>query len=167
MKLHRDVVVGGVLLVIAVLYFVGARPLPSGQGEPGPAFLPQILSGALTIVGLIILVRGLRTAPALSRESGVAHRRWEPGVAILLTVLYVVSFHLLGFVLSTWLYTLFVALLFRWRPPVVAVAVSVVTTFLIYLLFQIGLGVQLPGGLLEDLLSGFQWERVVFVARGQ
>jgi hypothetical protein len=81
--------------------------------------------------------------------------------------MYVMAFHLLGFVPSTWLYTLFVTVIFRRKPAVIAVLVPVLSTLLIYLLFQIGLGVQLPGGPLEDLLSGSQWQSWELVVRGR
>ncbi len=145
---HRDAVSGGVLLVLAGLYFFATRDLPPGQDEPGPAFFPVLLSGALSLLALILLVRGLqsrRTLPSHPKPS-VAEHRWRPSIVIALTILYVATFTTLGFAVSTWLYTLLVTVTFRRDRPILPVAVPILSTALIYLLFEIGLGARLPPG---------------------
>lgn len=155
---HRDIIPAVVLLAVAVAYVGGARHLPAGLGEPGAAFFPFILSSALIVTALFILLRGMRGAAALKESDGsTAVGGWgKPGIAMLLTVAYVATFSTVGFVLGTWLYTLSVTLLFRRDRPTGVVVVPVLSTFLIYLLFQVALGVELPrgpfGGLRSDPL---------------
>jgi putative tricarboxylic transport membrane protein len=67
-------------------------------------------------------------------------------LTIALTALYVAMFQVLGFALSTWLYTFSVTALFRRDRWLYLVVVPIVSTTLIYLLFRIGLGVRLPAG---------------------
>ena len=82
MKVHRDTLSGGVLLVLAGAYFYSTLELPAGQGEPGPAFFPTLLSGALLILSGTLIVRGLRTAPRAA--SGPRQNAGKVGVAMLL-----------------------------------------------------------------------------------
>jgi putative tricarboxylic transport membrane protein len=152
---HRDIFAAVALLGVAVAYFGGACHLPAGRGEPGAAFFPLILSSALTLTALFILARGLGAAAVLqgADQAAAPGGWWKPGAAILLTVAYVASFSTIGFVLGTWLYTLFVTLLFRRDRPIAVMATPILCTLLIYLLFQVALGVELPRGLLGGLIG--------------
>jgi putative tricarboxylic transport membrane protein len=140
---HPDVVSGGLLVLLSAAYFVGTWSLPEGKGEPGPAFFPILLAGALGLSGLAILFQGLKKR---NEETPPGHAIRKPGLAALLTTLYVALFQTLGFAVSTWLYTLSVTLMFRRDRLLVPIVVPIVSTVLIYLLFQVGLGVRLPSG---------------------
>jgi hypothetical protein len=133
----RDVASGSVLAVLAVVYFLGARALPSGQGEPGPVFLPYLLSAILLGLALVIIARGIR------KRQSVDGALVRPAGLIVLTILYAFSFTPIGFLVSTLLYAAGVVLLLRqrgWRLLVIPVA----TTAFIYAAFVLGLGVALP-----------------------
>ena len=145
MRFHRDLISGGALLGLSILYCWGTLSLPPGRDEPGPAFFPVLLSLALGFIALLILVRGLRSRPS----GGPRAELGGPLVTMALTALYAIAFEPVGFLLSTFLYTLFLTLAYdqkRWR---VAVAVPFITTTFVYLLFDLGLGVRLPMGLLS------------------
>ena len=58
--LPDDVVSGGVLLLVAVAYGLGATRIPSQAGEPGPGFMPMALALLLAALSLAITVGGLR-----------------------------------------------------------------------------------------------------------
>jgi hypothetical protein len=144
MRLHKDITSGSVLFLVAAVYFIGTWKLPSGKGEPGPAFFPVLLSGTLMFLAVSILWQGLRARQG--DEERADQTPWKPIVAIAATGLFVAFFQVLGFVLSTLLYTLAITCMFRRDRPAFVVAVPIVSTVLIYLLFQVGLGVRLPGG---------------------
>jgi len=133
----RDVASGSVLVVLAVVYFLGARAFPSGQGEPGPVFFPTLLSAILLGLALVIIARSFRKRRSLDGA-------WvRPASLIVLTILYALSFAPIGFLLSTLLYTAGVVLLLGkrgWRALVIPLA----TTAFIYAAFVLGLGVVLP-----------------------
>jgi putative tricarboxylic transport membrane protein len=141
---RRDIASGSVLFLVAALYFIGTWELPPGQGEPGPAFFPVLLSFTLMFLAVSILWQGLRAGHENEER---AHRPpWRPILAIVATVLYVVLFQVLGFALSTLIYTLSIMLMFRRGRAAFLVTVPIVSTALIYLLFRVGLGVRLPPG---------------------
>jgi len=133
----RDVASGSVLVVLAVVYFLGARVLPSGRAEPGPAFFPYLLSAVLLGLALVIIARGFQERQNFDGELV------RPALLIVLTVLYAFLFTPLGFLSSTLLYTAGVVTLVGergWRALVIPVA----TTAFIYAAFVLGLGVALP-----------------------
>jgi putative tricarboxylic transport membrane protein len=142
LRIHRDAVSGAVLFVFALVYYAGTRSLPSGQGEPGPAFFPILLSLALGGLGLSIFFQGIKKTSDRKTEVGF----WKPGLTVALTALYVAVFQVLGFALSTCLYTFSVTALFRRDRRLLLVVVPIVSTALIYFLFRIGLGIRLPAG---------------------
>lgn len=148
MRFNRDTISGGALLGLALLYFRAAWNLPAGRDEPGPGFLPILLSFSLALVALWILIRGLKNAAALrtNAEPEARPQPWKPILAICLTALFAATFQSLGFAVSTWLYTLFVTLLFRRDRLALPLVVPVVATAMLYLLFEVGLGVRLPPG---------------------
>lgn len=128
-----DIVSGTVLILVAVVYFLGARELPSG-----PSFFPYILSAALITFALTIIIRGLRERPRVESTALM-----KPGALILLTIVYALAFVPVGFLLSTAGYTAAVVLLLGqrgWRLLVVPVA----TSAFVYVAFVVGLGVALP-----------------------
>jgi putative tricarboxylic transport membrane protein len=144
MRSHKDIASGGVLFLVAAVYFMGTWKLPAGKGEPGPAFFPVLLACTLMFLAISILWQGLRTGQENKERSD--HTPWKPIVAIAATALYVALFQVLGFALSTLLYTLSITWMFRRPRPAFIVAVPIVSTALIYILFRVGLGVRLPGG---------------------
>ncbi len=137
--------------------------MPASQAEPGPAFLPRILSAALLLLGFVTLVAGIRSkrtegdrtgetvtlpGPELQPES-------EPGLdpdidrvwaAVGVTFMYVWLFEPLGFVLSTLAYTFGVTVLFRRDHSKLLFVVPLLCTLAIYLFFRVGLGARLPVG---------------------
>jgi len=133
----RDVASGSVLVVLAAVYFLGARALPSGQGEPGPVFFPYLWSAILLGLALVIIARGFRERQsfdgALVRPAGL----------IVLTILYAFLFTPIGFLVSTLLYTAGIVLLLGKRGWL-AIVIPVATTAFIYAAFVLGLGVALP-----------------------
>ncbi len=148
MRFNRDVISGGALLALALLYFRAAGKLPAGRDEPGPGFLPILLSFSLALIAVWILIGGLKNAAGqeTGSETRVGLSPWKPILALTLTALYATLFQILGFVLSTWLYTLSVTLLFRRDRPILPLLVPILSTATIYLLFEIGLGIRLPPG---------------------
>jgi len=133
----RDVASGSVLVVVAFVYFLGARALPLGQGEPGPGYFPYLLSGVLLGLAVVIVVRGFRHRSSFDGLSG------RPAGLMVLTVLYAFAFTPIGFLVSTPLYTAGVVLLLGQRGWLVLI-IPVATTALIYGAFVVGLGVALP-----------------------
>jgi len=127
-----DVASGFVLVIVAFVYLLGARGLPSG-----PSFFPYILSAGLFALAVVIILRGLKDRPRF--EVGAV----RPLAFIVVTVLYAFAFAPVGFLVSTLVYTAGIVLLLGQRGWFVLI-VPVATTAFIYAAFALGLGVALP-----------------------
>jgi len=148
-----DIASGGVLLLVALAYGVGATRIPAQVGEPGPGFMPLIFAVLLAALAIAIIVGGAKNGVSsgakrhgsASGEGLAAARR--PWLAALATVVFAALFQPLGFVLSTLGYCGYLTSLFTEdRKRRVAVPVSVVAVLFVF--FRLALGVRLPTGLL-------------------
>ncbi|MGH3424529.1 MAG: tripartite tricarboxylate transporter TctB family protein [Nocardioidaceae bacterium] len=158
---------------IAVLLYVRSFPqLP--DGAPGPALFPGIIGALFVFFGLILVIRsflhrgtasearaGQDTAqdePApdeteagafqsIITESIPARTAWINALSVLGSIVfYLLVSDLLGFSLT--MAVLLIALMWRLGArPVVAIASSVATTFVLYLVFERVLLVPLPTGI--------------------
>jgi len=144
-----DAASGGVLLAVAVGYGVAAMRIPAQEGEPGPGFLPLGLAVLLGALSVWIVWSGFRGAspPGAAVSDGGARWTSGPWLASLATVLYVLLFQPLGFVLSTLAYSGAVTGLFTSDRKLRAL-VPVFVTLALYLFFRVALGVRLPVGML-------------------
>lgn len=139
-RIHPDVVSGTALMVVAVAYGAIALRIPSGQGEPGPGFLPLTLAVLLGAVSLVILLGGMKKTASEPTETALGARPW---LAVLATVAYVALFQPVGFTLSTLAYSAAVTRLFTHdRRMLVVVPIGV--TLALFAFFRLALGVRLP-----------------------
>jgi hypothetical protein len=166
----RARVEGFVLLALALGYLAHTRSIPSlyqMPGVPGPAAFPGLVGIVLAASGLWRMLRGAGKAeaeaergaepaePAVSRSGAAAwlarHGRFVALWAVILA--YLAFMPEIGFPIATFaaLSALF-ALLGERRVAVVA-GLSLATTVVLYLGFAKGLGVRLPVGVLERLVS--------------
>ena len=159
-RLNDDVLSGGVLLLVAVGYGIVALGIPAGDGEPGPSFMPLLLSVALAGLSAVIVVAGLRRsaaapAPGTSAEPDTAIAPDDgtetdlpkrPWLAALATVVFVALFQPLGFAVSTAVYCAAVTRLFSTDRRML-ITVPVAVTGALFVFFRLVLGVRLPPGL--------------------
>ena len=144
--LGRDRAAAAVLLVFGVVALEEARKLRFGSiARPGPGFFPVVLAAAFALVCLVLLVKALR-ARGPEAEAG-ASLGWHKIVAAM-AALFVYAFLLepLGFVVATFALLLFFFKALERQRWLTAVAGSLVTAFLTYLVFKVWLHVQLPAG---------------------
>lgn len=142
----RDRGAAAVLLVFGLIALEEARKLRFGSiVRPGPGFFPVVLAAAFSLVCLALLVGALRargTGPAPGARLG-----W-PKIVATMAALFVYAFALerVGFVVATFALLLFFFKALerqRWRT---ALAGSLVTACVTYLVFKVWLNVQLPAG---------------------
>ena len=139
------------IMIVCTAYFIEAVRLPFGSiNEPGPGFFPVIIGAIGTILSTYVLGESIK-----NKESA----RDEKTENITLLFLYIGS--LIGLVIFfKWVGSLFgvfllVLLLMKasrlpgWRLPVV---VSIIASFVIYIVFGYWLKVSLPAGILAGLI---------------
>ena len=149
-KKRSDFVVSVVILVTAMAVFGMTQKFPQGRvGIPGPNFFPNLVAGALVVLAIALFVR---TRFFSSREHSetdevVTNQSWRLVAAtVLIAIIYSAVMEWLGFIVSTFLFIVFLASLYRmrkwWRITLFALSVTIVT----YVVFARLLLVQLPMG---------------------
>ena len=139
-----DRIVGLFFLAVAVAYAAVTLQIASGYTSDalGPKALPLLLASALAVFSLFLIVR----------PGGGFRPGWPPlatalnlGAAVLSFVVYAMLIVPLGFLVSTTLEVSVLCLLYAARP-LQALAAGIVTSFLLYGLFDLLLGLPLPPG---------------------
>lgn len=169
----RDAVIGLFLIGLAVLVWVGADGFPKSPlaGQIGADGFPKLLAGSLGVLALLLIAQSLLTArrgasaraapgparplpefPEQPADRWREHRRAAGMLAIGIVYLAVLS--TLGFVLSTALLLLAVAIYSGRAPSLQLLLVAIVGAVVLYLLFVILLDVPLPPGFWPGLVGG-------------
>jgi putative tricarboxylic transport membrane protein len=165
---RADLVLSGVLAVIAVVYAVQAFDLPEtspNQADIGPRAYPLLILVLLVIATVAVALKALRDFVIGGREDNTAvtkaptdrramlFRLASVALIVVITVVYLELMIPLGFIVSTAVFVAVqVAMIGGWRryggrrmwiPIVFACLASIA----IYLLFADSLGVLLPRGI--------------------
>jgi putative tricarboxylic transport membrane protein len=139
-----DRLLGAFLLLVGIAYaaLTGFIQVGFTSDTLGPRAVPYLLAFALIALSAALILRPARPVVV----------EWPRGAVLLGLVLAVVSFVVyavaiepLGFVISTILQLGFLSLLFGARP-LPALLGAVMTTAVLYGLFNFLLGLRLPGG---------------------
>ena len=147
MKLtDRTLGIAAILFAVFLGVFGYDLEAPFSYEPIGPKAFPLLIAVLLTICGLILTVRGGNEA-----EENTTSANLRILTMVVYIILYAFLFQLLGFVISTALMTTFVGKLFcaKWWKAIVG---GVVMSVLMFLLFDTGLDVVLPEGLLRGVL---------------
>ncbi len=143
-------------LVMGGFVFSDTLRYPDVQGQGfglGPAFYPQLLAGVLILLGALILVFDLAKRKDTEPEAGdlpsVSGVSYTPVVLLMvLTVIMIVIMKYFGFFISGFLLTILSVLLIRGsdllKHLLPDLGFSVGMIILVYLVFQVFVGIQLP-----------------------
>jgi hypothetical protein len=144
MILRRDHIAGFAFVVAGALVFAFSGDLPWGSvAMPGAGMMPKLVLGLMIIFGLVLLARG-NTSPPLSDIdwSDRTHALCVIIAGALATALYTT----LGFVLTMSLLLFGLTAAVERRPLLPALAFSVGTALVAFLLFSFFLKSPLPRG---------------------
>lgn len=139
-----DRIVGLLLLVVGVAYAASTSQIRIGftSDTLGPRAVPYLLAAALVALSLTLILRPARISsidwPSPPAAAGVA-------AAVASLVVYALLLERLGFLVSTTMELAFLSLLYGARA-VPSVVSAVITTLLLYGLFNFLLGLRLPVG---------------------
>lgn len=141
-----DRILGLGLMVLAVVYGWVAQqwPEPFGGAETvGPETFPTILAVVLVAGGIYLMIK-----PDPDAQWPLGKSTLELVVSLLVLVVYAMLLEPLGFIIST---TLAVGTL-SWRMganPRSAFLTGLISALVVFVLFNYGLSLNLPAGLLE------------------
>ena len=142
----RDRGAAAVLLVFGLIALEEARKLRFGSiAKPGPGFFPVVLAGAFSLVCVALLVMAWR---ARDQQAAPGARPGWSKIVATMAALFVYAFLLerVGFVAATFALLLFFFKALERQRWVPALAGSLVTALVTYLVFKVWLNVQLPAG---------------------
>ncbi|RKQ97092.1 putative tricarboxylic transport membrane protein [Kushneria sinocarnis] len=146
MSFLNDRIFGVLMLLLAVAYGWQAQQIPvsfGGGGPVGPSTFPTLLAVVLALTSLYLMVR-----PDPDNAWPLGRTLLEMIIAVLVLIVYTLTLEPIGFPIAT---TLGVAIL-CWRmgaPLLRAGLVGVCGAAIGYALFNYGLELTLPAGLLE------------------
>jgi hypothetical protein len=135
-----DILGGTLLIAIGLFCSIYAQRYTFGTaGQMGPGFFPVMLGMILTALGVIIAV------PAFTRTGKAIEFSWQAlGLVTASIVLFALTLRPLGLILATAI-SVFVAASaernFAWTGRL---AISAGVALLVYLIFRLGLGMNLP-----------------------
>jgi len=148
----------GVCALTGVFVFIETLGYPGVQGQGfgrGPGFYPQVLAGTLIGLGLLSVLQGLWQKKRASSGQGDRPEPvpdltyWPVAALMLLSILSIMAMKVLGFLLSGFFLTFCSVILIKASLKVrhifVALLYSVGMMALVYLVFEVFVGVQLPG----------------------
>lgn len=145
------------MLVLGGIVLAGAMELPAGGGyaQVGPGVMPRVVGGGLLVLGAMLLREALTGGFRGVDEEAEVHLpmdwkafAWVSGGIIL----YGLLVERAGFIPSSMLLFIAVARSFASRRWISNALVGLAVGAFIFAVFNYGLGLQLPAGVLKPLL---------------
>jgi len=148
---NRDLLSSVIWMALGAIFVSGA--LQQGlmmRDIPGPGFLPFLSGLALMFVSLFVLIPALRKREKGSRSDFFPERDSLKKLLFAVAALFAFGVALVqvGYLLTTFLFILFMMRLMQPRGWRTATLVALMTSGFSYILFVVLLGVQLPRGFL-------------------
>jgi putative tricarboxylic transport membrane protein len=141
----RDHAAAGVLLLFALGGAWEAHRLSiGGPGRPGPGFFPFWLALALAMVAVALLLR--TAAPRPDADPGARPRYGKVVLALGVGAAYAAVVEPLGFVVTTFVFLVFLLTTIESRRWVSSLAIAAGTALASHVVFKVWLAVPLPAG---------------------
>ncbi len=139
-----DTIAGCVFLVVGAFFVAGSLGISqSSYGiTVGPNVFPFGLGVILILLSLVVIYQA-RRHPAKARRSGTRDYR-RLGLLFLATVVYVFVFETLGYVISTFLYLVFVFQVMERKGLLISVGIAAFFSCLVYYVYVIAFQGTLP-----------------------
>ena len=144
-------------LLLGVLILVGAQDLPAGGGyaQVGPGVVPRVVGGVIVFLGAMLLREALTGGFRGVDEEAEVHLPMNWAAFAWITVgiiLYGLLVERAGFLIASTLLFVLVARGFDSRRWVPNALIGLAVAAFIFTVFNYGLGLQLPAGVLRAIL---------------
>jgi putative tricarboxylic transport membrane protein len=153
----RDLLSSLFFLFVGVLFTLGSfRYSIWDHYGPGPGFFPLLLGVLFSILSfLLLIVNSLRKRHKEEElredDSLIFFAIHETILYLCLLFVFYFLFDRFGFLLTIFFFMIGTLILFSKRSLKLCLSISVLTSLLTYFIFVRLLGVQLPGGILQNL----------------
>jgi len=148
----------GVYLTVGIV----TMTVPEGAEAPGPTFFPAIVAAACYVLAALLVVHYVRTpeepedAAGMEPVEGEDHATFSDwrtlGLTMLAFLLFALLLNPLGWILAAALMFWIIASAMGSGTPLKDVAVSLVLSCTVQVVFSAGLGLHLPAGILDGVL---------------
>ena len=132
------------IYIVSIFFFFSSSNFPRDS-----AAFPKVIALILTVLNTILLVQAF-----VKREKVKQKKERERILPIrtiftaILTIAYILLVNIVGFILLTPIYIFIVSSELGYRNKAISIIVALATTFTIYLVFKVVLGVPVPNGFL-------------------
>ena len=140
-------ILGAVLFVVAVVVVVQAARLDNGDETVGPATAPWVVGVLLGATAILLVIRGRRDMGFWEYEPHAERQDWLRLLAMIgILVAFAVIMPWLGYVLSATLLFGATAILLGAPHRAVSFAYGFCVAAIVFLLFDVLIGISLPAG---------------------
>ena len=133
-KLHQDLYVSSIILVLSLFFFVKSLPFPFESG-----LYPKILMGLIVFLNFFGLISGIRKTRQRISDNSSQTIFWneikKPLIALSFIVIYAALFHFLGYFIATPVFMIVFMLYFkgcRWKSLVFIPIFYLIFTYLLF-----------------------------------
>jgi putative tricarboxylic transport membrane protein len=126
--------------------------IAASHAAVGPKLFPYLIAGGLIVIGALLLAEALRGA--IAHEGGLELDWPAVGLISLGLIVQLAVLDYVGWIPATTLLFMAVARAFGSRRPAVDALLGLVLNGLVFVIFNYGLDLTLPGGMLGALLLG-------------
>lgn len=148
---NEKVIASIIFIIVSGLFFALSLDFPSvaQPNDVGPAFIPRISAGFLTLLSIILFIQGIIEIKNKEQESeSLYHHIFLVLVVMILTILYVFLIPILGFYIVSGLFIIIYLILSKIRKVSLILAIAIGTNLFVYLFFELTLKVPVPSGIL-------------------
>ncbi|MBD1381993.1 tripartite tricarboxylate transporter TctB family protein [Metabacillus arenae] len=139
---NREAVIGWALFLLSIIYGFLAIGFPKGGNEPGPSFLPLVLSGGMLVCSLIIVFKHRKVEEAKEENPAFRIGRKHLFLVIYLAI-YLILLPVIGFIGMSLIFLFLTFRLYDNKGIFRPIIYSVILTFSMYGLFKLFLNVPL------------------------
>jgi len=132
------------IYIVSIFFF-----LSSSNFSYDSAVFPKVIALILTVLNTILLFQTfIKREKVKQKEERERILPKKTIFTIILTIAYVLLINIGGFILLTPIYIFIISSELGYRNKTISIIVALATTFTIYLVFKVVLGVPVPNGFL-------------------
>jgi len=151
---YQDIYAGIFILIVGVVLLIASFSVPKGAAITiGSDFMPKVTCALMTLLGILIIVRGIKTAKNYKeKESKLSGHYKELGLSIVFMIVYMFLLKPVGFIIMTTAYITLQALVLApdgRKKTKLFFFTGLITSVVIYIIFRNVFTLMLPAGILK------------------
>jgi putative tricarboxylic transport membrane protein len=139
-----DTIAGCVFLIIGMFFITASMGISQSSygSKVGPNIFPTGLGAILVLLSIIVIAQARRVKPATKEKEQKNYKRFA--LVLSSTFLYILLFEALGYVISTFLYLIFVFQVMERKKPFYSILIAAFFSVAVYIVYVVVLQGTLP-----------------------